>query len=100
MSKTEIVTAEKIEKFITSNTPISKEAIALARYNYKYFYAHEPEILRMHSSSYRDLMTKTDAGHYDLMLYMGLTIQHDENLEETEWRVGRSHEVFKKERLS
>ena len=51
--------------------------------------------MRLHSSAYRDVMrqnlpeyTKT----FSVGTLMGLKIEHDESLDEHEWRVGGSHE--------
>ncbi len=88
------VVAEKVERFVVGKNPISIDAIAMARYEYKAIYQHEPEIIRMESSAYQFIMGQIPPYQISFTHIMGLEIQHDEQLKEGEWRVGQSSEIL------
>lgn len=86
--------SEKTERFVVGPKPISKEAIALARYEYKFHYVKEPQILRLHPSAYRSLMQQLDPYEVGFETIMGLTVEYEPDYKEEEWRVGNSLEIL------
>jgi len=80
----------KSTKFIVdvyAEEKISPDAVAGARYAFKYHNARDAEILALGYEAYRDLMNDETSKYTDITTYQGLKIYHDPNMIADQWAV-------------